>query len=512
MRAGTWFTPREFTATEAVDLDGLLAAPPAPALPAAPPPDPDGERPKIVDALSASLRARPERPPRPFWLPPLPDRDKQGRWHGHIPSVVELVDAWRGRPWDEDYGQNPGLSLPVALVDRPREHTQEVHCLDLQSDNALIVCAPQRGATTTLMTMVCAGALMYRPERVQFYCIAASGPQLAQLSALPHVAAVVGVSDSEGVNRLLATVEGIAEERDRIFATRGLDMATVREAKFGPNPTDVGVSGGDVVLVIDGLSNFIADHPDGVDRVVRLMNARNYGVRVVLTTSALLSLKTAIRNATNQVLEMKLVQPHESLVRHDPTDPGRKPANEVPDCPGRGVTLWGHPLMVGLPALSTDGAEPDVRGIAAAVTAVSGVAKASTVLRLPESVPLAEVLGQIPADWAAHQVAFGLSESTLQPVGINFDTDPHIVATGQGGAGRTAFLRTMMLSVMTRYRPEEATVVLFDPTRKLIGWCPRRSGSAPTPTAPRTSGPPAISWWRCWPPASRRRAPARSIC
>jgi S-DNA-T family DNA segregation ATPase FtsK/SpoIIIE len=475
VRAGTWFTPRVFTAGEAVDLDGLLASPPTPELPAAPPPDPDEDRPKIVDALSASLRARPERPPRPFWLPPLPDRDKQGRWHGHIPSVVELVDAWRGRPWDEDYGANPGLSLPVALVDRPRDHTQEVHCLDLQSDNALIVCAPQRGATTTLMTMVCAGALMYRPERVQFYCIAASGPQLAQLSALPHVAGVVGVSDSEGVSRLLATVEAIAEERDRIFATRGLDMQTVREAKFGPNPVDVGVSGGDVVLVVDGLSNFIADHPDGLDRVVRLMNARNYGVRVVLTTSSLLSLKTAIRNATNQVLEMKLVQTHESLVRHDPADPARKPAAEVPDCPGRGVTQWGHPLMVAFPAVSTvDGAEPvsDVRAIAAAVTEMSGVSKATTVLRLPESIPLAEVLAATPADWPAHRVPFGISESTLEPIGIDFDADPHFVATGQGGAGRTAFLRTLMYAVMNRYQPDEATIVLFDQTRKLIGVVP----------------------------------------
>ncbi len=474
VRAGTWFTPRVFTAAEAVDLDGLLASPAIPELPAAPPPDPDEDRPKIVDALSASLRARPERPPRPFWLPPLPDRDKQGRWHGHIPSVVELVDAWRGRPWDEDYGDNPGLSLPVALVDRPRDHTQEVHCLDLQSDNALIVCAPQRGATTALMTMVCAGALMYRPERVQFYCIAASGPQLAQLSALPHVAGVVGVSDSEGVNRLLATVEAIAEERDRIFATRGLDMQTVREAKFGPNPADVGVSGGDVVLVIDGLSNFTADHPEGLDRVVRLMNARNYGVRVVLTTSSVMALKTSIRSATNQVLEMKLVQTHESLVRHDPSDPARKPAAEVPDCPGRGVTMWGHPLMVGFPAISTEAGEPvsDVRGIAEAVTEVSGVSKATTVLRLPESIPLAEVLAAVPGDWPAHRVPFGISESTLGPIGINFDADPHFVATGQGGAGRTAFLRTVMCAVMARYAPDEATIVLFDPTRKLIGVVP----------------------------------------
>ncbi len=95
------------------------------------------------------------------------------------------------------------------------------------------------GHTNAVMTMITAGALMYRPERVQFYCIAASGPQLAALNDLPHVAAVAALHDTEGVTRLLATVRGIVEERERLFATRGLDMEQVRAAKFGPNPTDI---------------------------------------------------------------------------------------------------------------------------------------------------------------------------------------------------------------------------------------------------------------------------------
>ena len=89
------------------------------------------------------------------------------------------------------------------------------------------------------MAMVTAGALMYHPERVQFYCIAASGPQLAALAELPHVASVVSLFDTEGVNRLLATVGQIVEERERTFAARGLDMAAVREAKFGRQAADI---------------------------------------------------------------------------------------------------------------------------------------------------------------------------------------------------------------------------------------------------------------------------------
>ena len=88
--------------------------------------------------------------------------------------------------------------MPIALEDRPREHRQDVYCLDLLNDNALIVCAPQRGATNAVMTMVTTGSLMYRPDRVQFYCIAASGPQLAAMASLPHVAAVAPVAGPRG--------------------------------------------------------------------------------------------------------------------------------------------------------------------------------------------------------------------------------------------------------------------------------------------------------------------------
>ena len=106
-------------------------------------------------------------------------------------AVDELVGRWRGRPWFVDYGDNPGLFMPVALADFPRGARQEAHCLDLLRDNALILAAPNRGATTAVMTMVSAAALLYRPDRVQFYCIAASGPQLARVADLPHVATVV---------------------------------------------------------------------------------------------------------------------------------------------------------------------------------------------------------------------------------------------------------------------------------------------------------------------------------
>ena len=467
VRAGTWFDPRPFTVDETADTDGLLAAPQQPkaAVPAAVSTagltGEAAKSPLIVDAVIASLQSAGVGPPRQLWLPPL----------GVPPPADDLVARYRGKPWDVDYGENPGLTLPVAFEDRPRQHRQDVFCLDVLSDNAMIIGAPKRGATTALMTMITTGALMYRPERVQFYCIAASGPQLAAVADLPHVASVVSSFDTEGVNRLLATVRQIVDERERIFAARGLDMMTVREAKFGANPHDIGVEGGDVVVVVDGWANFSEHAPKHVDTVMSLLRARNYGVRVVLThTSHISGIRSAIRAETTQKLELRLTDPRESEV---PRVDGIAKAREVPDTPGRGLSPAGFHVMIGVPELANQpSGRVEVRGIGAVVRQVAGVGKVSEVLRLPESVALEEVMGRVDPRLPREMVPFGLSESTLGPAFVNFADSPHVVAVGRAQSGRTNFIRAMMRSIMARYSADEATIILIDPRRRSVGVVP----------------------------------------
>lgn len=501
-RAAAEFTPRPFTAGPAQDIDARLSAAEPLEMPsAAPVPAAPAERVKLVTALTESLQAAKERPPRAIWLPVLRDPT----------PVDELVARWRGRPWYADYGDNPGLFAPVALADYPRGARQEPYCLDLLRDNALILAAPNRGATTAAMTMVTAAALLYTPARVQFYCIAASGPQLARVADLPQVATVVAGTDSEGVARTVATVEAIVAERDRIFTTARLDMDKVRAAKFGL--TQLGgpvgaaeaaaaaaVAGGEVVLVVDGWKNFSEAYPDLATRVAALMRARNYGVRVVYShTSSISGIPTPVKSETGQILELKLVQEHDTSVRRNPADPERNPVREVPDVPGRGLTPDGHHLMVGAPVLAhpplPTGAPapggPPLQGdeLAAVVRQVAGVGRAAAVARLPEKVLLAEVFAGITAPLAPAVVPFGLAEanqagSPLVTACIDFADHPHVVATGLSGAGLTSWLRAMMLGIMAAYRPEQATIILIEQRRANIGVVPREwlSAYAQNPT------------------------------
>ena len=137
------------------------------------------------------------------------------------------------------------------------------------------------------------------------------------------MAEVAAGSDSEGVGRVVTTVEAIASERDHVFTTQRLDMDMVRAVKFGQNAGGAinpaqqaaarGVAGGEVVLVIDGWKNFSETYPDVAVRVASLMRARSYGIRVLYThTSTISGLPTAIKTETGQILELKLVNEHDT--------------------------------------------------------------------------------------------------------------------------------------------------------------------------------------------------------
>ena len=111
---------------------------------------------------------------------------------------------------------------------------------------------------------------------------------------------------------------------------------------------------------------------------------------------------------------------------------------------------------------------------------VSGVRKATTVVRLPESVELEEVFAAAGAATPG-VVAFGLAESTLGVASIDFVDHPHVVATGLAGSGLTAWARAMMRGVMRSYASTEATIILIDPRRTSVGVVPEDTWLGPMP-------------------------------
>jgi S-DNA-T family DNA segregation ATPase FtsK/SpoIIIE len=79
-------------------------------------------------------------------------------------------------------------------------------------------------------------------------------------------------------------------------------------------------------------------------------------------------------------------------------------------------------------------------------------------------------LEELPAPKAGEKrVPVGIAEADLQPVYLDFASDPHLIAFGDTECGKTALLRLLAKQISDRYTPKEAAVLVVDYRRGLIG-------------------------------------------
>ncbi len=424
---------------------------------------PDGfKKKKLLDVIRDSLASNPVRPPHQIWLPPL----EVSR------TTDELVELLRGKPWWVDYGDNPGLVFPIGVEDFPEDHAQRVHCIDAEMDNVMVVATAQRGKSTTLMTLVTAAALMYTPQRVSFFCIGAS---LHPVEYIPHVAGVVSVTDTEGASRVIATLEGLIKAREESFKRYQLDISEFRERRFGPHggPTDTEDKFGDVFLVIDNFGDFY-DKDSGLgDRAIAVARqGLSYGVHVATSASGwLVGQKQSLLNVANARVQLRLSNPDETQMGTGMEH--RRAARQTLDRPGFGVTRTGHELLIGVPEITgPDGSRISTRDVGAAITAHTGAATVQTLARLPQRIPLADILSAYRGDArgdGAFDIPFAIGESALQPVALRSRQVPNLLIVGRQGCGKTTTLAALGQAIAGRMSPDRARITIIDPKTTLIG-------------------------------------------
>ncbi|OBK93944.1 type VII secretion protein EccC [Mycobacterium asiaticum] len=427
---------------------------------------PDGFRKKkLVDVVRESLISHPARPPHQIWLPPLEVSE----------PVDALVARWRGKPWHVDYGRNPGLAFPLGVVDIPEEHDQRVHVVNAETDNIMVVATAQRGKSTTLMTLMTSAALMYRPERVAFFCIGAS---LFPVEDLPHVASVVSPTDAEGVSRTIASIEGLVLAREASFKRYQIDISEFRERRFavdgsaggGTDPDD---KFGDVFLVIDNFSDlYDKDAAMGERAIAIARQGLSYGVHIMTSATAwLVGQKQQLVNVSNARIQLRLSNPDETQMGEG--FERKKAARNTLDRPGFGLTREGFELLVGVPeVVGAAGDRVGTRDIGALIAGVTGVGRVESLARLPERIGLAEVAAAFVAG-AGHadplNIPFGIGETALQPVVLPARVVPNLLVVGRQSCGKTTTLAAVGQSVVARCTPEQAQITIIDPKTSLIG-------------------------------------------
>ncbi|MBN7567182.1 FtsK/SpoIIIE domain-containing protein [Mycobacteroides abscessus subsp. massiliense] len=466
-----YFEPREFTAVKAEDIDGLMDPPPQ-VVQKAPAPKLElaaGQlAPTQLDTvISAAAKIRKNaKPVIDFWLPEL--HDKPGL------RADELVSLMRGgHPWYEDYGVNPGLSLPVGQEDRAFECSQPVLAMDLATRSYSITGENYAELTDAMMTAMIGGSLLYAPSHVEYYCIAGGGADLMLLNKLPHVQGMATQADQEGVARVLDSVIEIIDNRAVKFVELGINTRVLAERRAA-DPNAFPEIGGAVnaVLFVDGFINLKAAlnddrNPWFIPKLTKIVNeGPANGVRVVISsTVAGHMFNPAIQDQLKGHIEFKLNIPTSSKI-------DRKENMDMPDWPGMGLAPTKHPFRLGVPAIvgvdntTVVSASGD---LAAVLAERAGVQRAAEMARLPEKVTLDELTSKPGAEG---KVVVGLREKDLMPLFWDLQRSPHYAVLGGPGMGKTTTLHALCQALSKVFTPDEAEFHFIDLRRSMFGALP----------------------------------------
>ncbi|MCZ7419468.1 type VII secretion protein EccCa [Verrucosispora sp. WMMA2121] len=427
---------------------------PVPQPPAPPAVEDETDDPRTLLRLLVDRLAGQGAPAHQVWLPPL----------DAAPALDELVGPLTVDPVRGLTVGNPELhgarQVPVAVIDRPFEQRRDVLwlALDGAAGHVAVVGGTQSGKSTALRTLVCALALTHTPTEVQVYCLDFGGGGLASVRGLPHVGGVAGRADPTGVRRTVGEMSTLLADRERRFAELGVEsMAAWRQRR--DSGTDAGGIDvfGDVFLVVDGWTTLRGEYEDLEPLITDLATrGLSYGVHVVATAVRWLDFRPAIRDLFGSRLELRLGDPSDSVV-------ARRAAAHVPErTPGRGITSAGLHFLTALPRTTgTDTAEL-VKQVGAAWTGPV----APPVRLLPAVLPYADL--DLDATTGL-RIPVGVAEADLRPVVLDFATEPHLVVYGDAESGKSSFLRALATSIVARFTPEQARVILVDYRRSLLG-------------------------------------------
>ncbi|MET0422332.1 MAG: type VII secretion protein EccCb, partial [Actinoplanes sp.] len=434
---------------------------PAPkqAKPVLPAPDENATGESVLDVMVDRLAGQGP-PAHQVWLPPLNQSAALDELLGPV-----VADPVRGLAFanPELHG---ALQVPIALVDKPREQLRDVMWLQLSgaAGHVAVVGSTLSGKSTALRSMVCGLALTHTPAEVQIYCLDFGGGSLGSLRDLPHVGGVSGRLDTVGVRRTVGEVFTLLSEREARFSTLGVDsMASYRRRRANPAGTDADTDPfGDVFLVVDGWSTLRKEYEE-LEPVITDIATRglSYGIHVVAATSRWMDFRPGIRDLFGSRLELRLGDPSDSTVN-------RRAAMTVPEKPGRGIIE--HPtdknkslhLLTVRPELST---MADTNALVKAVATNWHGAAAPRVRLLPASVPYADL--DLTRSTGL-RLPIGIAEADLQPVVLDFASEPHFLLFGDAECGKSSFLRALATTITQRFAPEQARLILVDYRRSLM--------------------------------------------
>ncbi len=442
------------------------------ALPA-PPSEEDVIEEGIPDSLLTTVVKRLTghgRPAHEVWLPPLEES----------PSVDMLLPDPN---WHSPANRHGQLWMPVGIIDKPYEQRRDVLTIQLSGarGHVAVVGGPQSGKSTTLRTIVMSTSATHTPEQAQFYILDFGGGSMAGLSGMPHVGSVAGRLDVDRVRRTIAELTTVMRQREERFAELGIEsMVEFRRRKFsqintdGTMPPDNPLASdkfGDIFLVVDGWST-IREEFETLEPQINAIAGQglSFGVHLMIGASRWAEIRAVVKDQIGTRLELRLGDPTDS-------DMGRRSAALVPvGRPGRGLTPEELHMLIALPRLDSNTDPGSISdGVAASRGALEqlwGPRRAPEVRMLPlqfERDQLVALAAERGIKQTPTKVVVGLGENELEPLVLDFGSEPHLMAFADVECGKTTLLRNIAMGIVESASPEEARIIMIDYRRTMLG-------------------------------------------
>lgn len=347
------------------------------------------------------------------------------------------------------------LAITLGITDPPRE--PYVIRPPKLAANILILGQPGSGITTAITTLVASTGFAYAPSDCRFFIIDSDTKQdLEMLDALPNVGGYAAVSDVDMIERMIADLLQILEERDQLHESE-FDNDVLPRHSF---------------LVISDWRAFAssssAEHLRKLQVLLDL--GSRVGLHVVVAAHDAMQIPVKLHSHFGSTVHLKV---------EDVNSPGyistraRQLAKAIPvDQPGRCVDIHnGKAARIAYPQLDSmadTGPDPDGFSTLTQALRAARPAEESATRILPVSTIVEdEDVWQAWEASAPHAVK-PTWVPLWQPIGVSAETlriatvGDHVLAVGDPRSGRTNLMRTLINNVVRQLDPSAAQFVILD--------------------------------------------------